>query len=446
MTTAVSIFNTWLHALGWMLVHSLWQGGVLALLAWVVIKLTVQRAAIHYRVLLWSFVVFIIACTCTFVGYASQAVHVAGAIVARLPAADAAGNYTQLQVPFLIRSVTVFVSANAPLLVCCWFPFCCYRVVKCLGGYLHVQHLCRQQVLGVSEQWNERFTRLAVQMGVTKKVKLLESALMQVPVSIGFLKPVVLVPLGMLCSIPSEQAEAVLLHELAHIRRHDYLINLLQLAAEAVFFFNPGLLWLGRQLREKREYCCDDVVMAYTDDKAHYLQALVYFSSFTLNRSDVAMGLRGSSGQLYRRISRMLSCGVPVRPVRIKAVAFATMCAVLLFAIICVAMWKPRIHAAAAAQINEATVAMDSATLAMLTGEFNTTYNHSHYRIGVAKSRITHLAVNGKTVPPKQWQYYNNAFAAIVLEFKKQMEKNGSTVPFLNTQPMPDRSIAQKPL
>jgi hypothetical protein len=301
-------------------------------------------------------------------------------------------------------------------------------------------------VFGVSEEWNERFTRLAMQMGVTKNVKLLESAPMQVPVSIGFLKPVVLVPLGMLCSLPWEQAEAVLRHELAHIRRHDYLVNLFQLAAEAVFFFNPGLLWLGRQLREKREYCCDDVVMTYTDDKAHYLQALVYFSSLSLKKSYVAMGLRGSSGQLYRRVSRMLSGGVPTRPVRAKAGVYAALCAVLLLAIIRVAMWKPRIHAVAATQVKEAPVKMDSATLAMLTGEFNTTYNNSHYLIGVAKSRITHLAVNGKIIPPKQWHYYNNAFAAIVLEFKKQIEKTESTVPFLNTQPMPNSRTAQKPL
>lgn len=436
MMPAVDILHTWLQALGWMLVHSLWQCSILALLAALIISLTGQRAAFHYRVLLLAFIAFIIACVCTFVVYAGQATYSGVAAAGVLPGSNIGRAVAQ-------HTFTSLISTYAPLLVCCWFPFCCYRLIKGLGGYLYVHRLCKQDVFGVSEEWNERFARLAQQMGITKTVRLLESAVMKVPVSMGFWKPVVLIPLGMLCALPPEQVEVVLRHELAHIRRNDYLVNLFQLVAEAVFFFNPGLLWLSRQLREKREFCCDDAALIGTHDNQPYLQALIYFSSLSLKAPDAAMGLRGQSGQLYRRITRILAGSTAVKSTPAMVWLYTGIVAVLLFAGVYISTGKQPVRNAKAAMVTEVPVTMDSAMLARLTGEFNTTYNNAHYVIGVAKSRITHLSINGQVIPPQQWQYYNNALAAAVLEFKTHLEKAKPIFPSSNQQPVQGSDLMQ---
>ena len=98
--------------------------------------------------------------------------------------------------------------------------------------------------------------------------------------AIGFFKPLILVPMGLLTHLPADQLHAILLHELGHIRRQDYLVNLLQRFAETVFFFNPAVLWLFALLRRERECCCDDLVLLHTGNRKSYLDALVGFQEY----------------------------------------------------------------------------------------------------------------------------------------------------------------------
>ena len=119
---------------------------------------------------------------------------------------------------------------------------------------------------------------------------LLESAIVKVPVVIGLLKPVILLPLGLLSNLPPDQVEAVLLHELAHIRRKDYLVNLLQSFAEVVFFFNPALLWISSLMREERENCCDDVAISHIKNKKQFIHALVAFQEYAMHHPNEQRG------------------------------------------------------------------------------------------------------------------------------------------------------------
>ncbi len=132
----------------------------------------------------------------------------------------------------------------------------------------------------------------------------MESSAINVPAIIGMLKPVILVPMGVLASMPADQLEAVLLHELAHIRRKDYLVNLIQVMAEAVFFFSPGLRWLSVQLRIEREYCCDDIALAHVD-RLTLVQALVSFQEHFLYRPAFPLAFTGLRDRLLARVSRI---------------------------------------------------------------------------------------------------------------------------------------------
>jgi len=134
---------------------------------------------------------------------------------------------------------------------------------------------------------------------------LLESSLVEVPMMAGVFKPVILVPLGLLTQLPPRQVEAILLHELAHIRRKDYFVNLLQSIAEIIFFFNPAMLWISALIREERENCCDDIAVGESCSKKEYIHALVSFQEYRQSTSYV-LAFAGDKNHLLERVKRIV--------------------------------------------------------------------------------------------------------------------------------------------
>lgn len=461
MKSAGIMMDNLIQALGWMLVHSLWQAGVLALLVALTLSLiSHKRSSLHYRVLLLSLIIFFVTCTYTFFFYWNNYGHYGSESTDTLLFVTDNSTTFQPVTSFFGDSITSFITVNAPLLVLFWSFFFCYRLAKNLGGWVYAYRIRHQHVFSPPPEWNERFSMLVKQMHLKKKIKLFESGLMHFPVTLGFLKPVVLMPLGMLCALPPGQVEAVLRHELAHVRRNDYLVNLFQLATETIFFFNPGLLWISDQLREKREFCCDDIAVDYADNKEEFLFALLHFKSLSIKRMSLGVGFSGHSTQLHKRVIRILSDNASTRSVSIYSFVYIALIAILFFAAIHiipnrqpvnntvvkensandptvlnvetdVPQEKKDTHIISlkrnvgreilAKKTREQRIPMDSVTLSMLTGEFNTIYENSHYIIGVAKSRITFLTVNGETISPVNWHQYDNVFAGIINQFKAGM-------------------------
>src|SRR5207248_10168500 len=133
---------------------------------------------------------------------------------------------------------------------------------------------------------------------------LLESALAEVPVVMGHLRPVILMPVGLFAGLSVDQVEAILLHELAHIRRHDYPINLLQIFVEGLAFYHPAVWWISGVIRAERENCCDDLVVATTGDAHEYAVALAALEQNRWATRETALAANG--GTLVKRIRRML--------------------------------------------------------------------------------------------------------------------------------------------
>ncbi len=155
--------------------------------------------------------------------------------------------------------------------------------------------------------WRNRLVDLAAQMKVNRAVQLLESALVPGPAAVGFFKPLILIPVGLLNNLPADQVEAILLHELAHIRRGDYLVNFIQCLLENVFFFNPGLLWISNLIRQERENCCDDLAIAAMKNKTIYINALVAFQEYKLHGARYALAFAGQKAPLLDRVKRIIN-------------------------------------------------------------------------------------------------------------------------------------------
>lgn len=183
-----------------------------------------------------------------------------------------------------------------------------YRLV----GWIAAQRLRRRGVCAAPLEWQARVAELSRAIRSTRTVRLLESTLVDVPMTIGVLRPVILVPLGLLTGMPARQVEAILLHELAHIARYDYFVNLLQTAVEALLFYHPAAWWISHVARREREMCCDDMAAAATGDAVTYAKALAgleqYRSTqFTLAATDAPLTLR-----IHRLLGKPISGGASV--------------------------------------------------------------------------------------------------------------------------------------
>ena len=240
-----------LHALGWMLIHSLWQGALIGILiAIAMIFLQRNTARLRYFIHTTSLAVFAAMALITFiasyytyqpqqetVAALSQITNMQYAAVAQVPSAAEMTEVTLLET--YLERLASYCRGNMPFIVAFWLLGMLPAMLRFLGGYALVRRYRTHRVKPVEGVWRNRFLSLACKVRVSRNVKLLESAIVKVPMAIGYLKPVVLVPLGALNGVPAQQMEAILVHELAHIRRRDYLVNMIQSLLEVIFFYHP---------------------------------------------------------------------------------------------------------------------------------------------------------------------------------------------------------------
>ena len=187
--------------------------------------------------------------------------------------------------------------------VACWLTGAAAFSLRLLGGWIFAERLRFTAVRPVSAEWQATFNRLKTRISVSRPVRLLVSGIAKAPAAIGCLRPIVLVPAGALAGLPAAQVEALLLHELAHIRRHDYLLNILQSVVEAIFFYHPGVWWISRHMRTERELCCDDIAVSTTGDALTYARAL---AELDLARFIQPSLMAANGGSVADRIARLL--------------------------------------------------------------------------------------------------------------------------------------------
>jgi len=285
------------EALGLALVHSLWQGTIAAALVTLV-----RPARARY----------LASCL------ALVAVFVAFAFTFRLclPGTGAATGATRpvVSAPFGTDTETLAAAGFRTGDLLAWLTLfwiagvVCFQVRTC-AGWLTARRLRRRGACVAPAEWRARLGKLAARLGVWQPVELLESALAQMPVVVGYLRPAILVPAGFLSAMPPEHIEAILLHELAHIRRYDYLVNLLQAMVEGLLFYHPAIWWISGVIRAEREHCCDDLAVAANPAGGAYEYALA-LTALEASRSvtgwQSAAGMAATGGNLMTRIQRLL--------------------------------------------------------------------------------------------------------------------------------------------
>jgi len=176
-----------------------------------------------------------------------------------------------------------------------------------LLGWRRARGFVRRGTYPVPPEWQVRFEKLREELRLKKLVTLLRSSLVKVPCVVGWMKPVILVPASMFTLLSPSEIEMILVHELAHVRRYDVLINLMQSAIETMFFFNPAIWWLSRQIRIEREDCCDDMAISKAGSPLSYARALANLEELRMYKTSYGTAI--SDAPLMHRIQRIV--GIP---------------------------------------------------------------------------------------------------------------------------------------
>jgi bla regulator protein blaR1 len=302
-----------IQALCWTLLHSLWQGLLVAVIAGAILMITRKSsAALRYNLLSALIVLFIGVVAMTFVKQLQLAAHdiITDRFILSATVIQSTENGTSVTIlpGTFMGSLIAFFDRYSMWIVTAWFIVLTIKFIRMLIGFAYMHRIRNYKTHPVEQQWLDKLAILKANLKISKTVGLMESELVTVPLVIGFLKPFILVPLGFFANIPPTQVEHILLHELAHIRRKDYVINILQSLIEIVFFFNPAVLWINTLIREERENCCDDLAISGVTDKMFYVKSLISFQEYNLNLpSSSALGFAGSRYPMLNRIRRIVS-------------------------------------------------------------------------------------------------------------------------------------------
>ncbi len=315
--------------LGWTMLHFLWQGVALALVLMVVLLILRQRSAnVRYLTCAVVLLAMLAAPLATFMRVPAPSVNSsaasavpnlapvnmtpspsAGAALVLAPSGDNTAT-PPIQVDARHAASVSFAERLRPLAPWCgaaWMLGVMLLSLRLFGGWLRLRLLVRRKLEPLSHEMQGMLAALAGRLAATRPVEAFLSAMIEVPSTIGWLRPMILLPMAALAGLSPEQVEAILAHELAHIRRHDYLVNLLQSVVEVLLFYHPAVWWASRRMRQEREHCCDDLALSVCPDARAYAHALAALEE--RRTRDYSLAPASQGGRLTVRIRRILSRG-----------------------------------------------------------------------------------------------------------------------------------------
>ncbi|MCW3080127.1 M56 family metallopeptidase [Segetibacter sp.] len=301
------LHSPFLQALGYTIINSLWQFALLWLLYFSIN--TICKLSSHQKYT--TGIVFEIVGFAWFIGtlvfYYKQCLL--------LP--EQIGATSQPYIPGLLTHTSASLSQQFFILVLRFEQFFPYLSIaylalllmltaKWIFAYRFTQQVRFEGLAEIEEHWKLFVQKLSLQLEIKRPVQIFLSGLVQTPLTVGFLKPVILVPLATINYLNVQQMEAVILHELAHIKRFDYLFNLILALIEACLFFNPFMQLIHQQIKKERENCCDDWVLKYEYSAASYARALLQIASNQPSKQLFSLNATDNKKLLISRIKRII--------------------------------------------------------------------------------------------------------------------------------------------
>ncbi|QNL22952.1 M56 family metallopeptidase [Hyphobacterium sp. CCMP332] len=312
---AIEFLNNLIPAsvLGWAVIHTLWSG----MLIWVLFLLGKNlfgrtTAFKYYWALGLQFLLFFSFSFAVFYELSFYNFENKGSINSEPAANIMASENLQNDSPFQITSlnesyIAELIEISTPFISVLWIIGALIMMMRFITNLMYIQNLKTTGIYEIENEWELKFKEILSKLRMKSKIRLFESDMIDSPLTLGFIKPVILVPIGMLSQIPYDQVEAILIHEIAHVKRADYLINVIQNIIEALVFFHPVTWILSTHIRTERENLCDDFSVHLQRNPIHLAKALVEIQRHSNHTPELALGSNNPKYVLRKRIERILN-------------------------------------------------------------------------------------------------------------------------------------------
>jgi bla regulator protein BlaR1 len=295
-----NLVQHFIKAFGWSIINSLWQSALIYGALFIVLFSLPKLAARYKHNLAFGSIILMFGLFAynfsnqMLQGLAKQST----AAIQNLPAYQ---YFNNLPPSFSSKAEQYF-----PLVVAFYIVGIILQLFVIVRGYSQLSKLKKERLSIIPSEWNVIFNRVIKHLKINKPIKFHLSEMVNVPVVIGYLKPVVLFPLALINQLDTDQVEAILIHELSHVRRNDFLLNLIKTAIETILFFNPFVWMAGRFIHIEREHACDDLVLKITGKPLNYAHALLKLELLKDKKSPAyALAATGKTQNLYQRIKRI---------------------------------------------------------------------------------------------------------------------------------------------
>src|SRR5215470_3560027 len=307
MTALTSLFAPdTMRTLGWSLLHFVWQGFALVAVASIAMTFF-RRASARYIIGVLTLFAMVSSVAMTFVLLLNSQSALQATEAAATPVVVFAQKtfFAQTVQPVftgtpLVKSLSTQIF---PLMVQIWLAGVFFFTLRTAGGLIYLERLRRAASVSVAPALLAKCRELQARLGLQRVIKFCECRWLDAPAVIGYFRPVVLLPLRALTGLSEDQIEAVIAHELAHIRRLDAFVNLFQVVVESLLFFHPAVWWLNKRVRAERENCCDDIAVAACGNHLGYARALTTMEEW---RATPSLSLAANGGPVAARIARIL--------------------------------------------------------------------------------------------------------------------------------------------
>lgn len=331
--------NREMVALGWTLLHFCWQGTLLAILYAAADRVTRHAATrIRYAIALLALALMPIAAIATFVEQQRLTAPVSET-GQYITTSQLGSMHTAVvtQIKFaapLVEESELWIAWNAdrllPWIDGLWLAGILLLSLRSFGGWLQLERIRRQAIIPVPPEVESNFHRVMQRLKVKHAVVVRISTHVVSPMAMGVLRTAVILPAAVITQLSPEQIEAVFAHELAHIRRWDYLCNLMQVAVECLLFFHPAVWWISRRTRDLREVCCDEAATQSCVDPIVYAETLLRLEEQRADTAQLALAFQGRGGSLLNRVRQVLGEKITVESKPMSGMRLAIASAVIM--------------------------------------------------------------------------------------------------------------------
>ncbi|TLX71157.1 hypothetical protein E9993_21045 [Labilibacter sediminis] len=317
MNTIQSIFSPEItEALGWTIVHAIWQGIVVLLSLLILLALLHKYSAqVRYFISFTALIVLLGWSASTFIkayGYAVEKQTLKTTLLNNPSYFKTASYQTETSnnavvnaIDFRNVRVRAWFQRHFPIFLSIWLVGIGLFSVRLIGGLAYNRRLRGLQLLPFEEKWMNTLLSFADRLNIRHKVKAYKSPHTTTPLTLGYLKPIILFPVKAFSGLSEKEIEAIIAHELAHIVRHDYLFNIIQSIIEILFFYHPAVWAISKHIRIEREHSCDDIAINLTGDQVTYAKALTQAHIFSFQQENLSMAFARKKGSLLERIKRI---------------------------------------------------------------------------------------------------------------------------------------------